>query len=383
MKNIAFFLLLIPFTLTAQKQVSGRVTDAENSEPVVGVSVFISNTSIGTFTDLDGFYRLTVPEDGSFQLTFSHAGYKLVSKSIMPGNTPISFNVALQIHELQGVTVTANVRFRQTDINLFWKTILGESPSKKKIWVVNPETVFYFYNSETRILRVTCREPLQIVNYETGYQIHYVLDYFTHDYKTGITDWSNQTAFTELKPENINQQIKWEKKRREVYNISLAKFIKSLYNNSLYEDGFVLAGFNKFSSANNPYQITLLNPDSILSSKSADNSKTLNLSQKQLILLCYGRPVTTDDLHNIQYASKKVLTSGLLANLLQGDSIHIFPNGTFANKLQMAPVNGSDVLLSLNRKLPFEYRSEEIRFIEGLTSDGRIIRQVEKMQIEK
>jgi len=86
---------------------------------------------------------------------------------IEPGSSAIKFDTALLPIELEALDVSAGIRFRQTDINLFWKTILGKSPSRRTIQATNPETVYYYYNPETKILKVLCREPLQIINHET------------------------------------------------------------------------------------------------------------------------------------------------------------------------------------------------------------------------
>src|SRR5690606_16966512 len=53
--------------------VQGKVTD-ENDEPIPGAAVSVSGTTIGTVTDLEGNYSLTVP-DGSV-LRFSFIGYE-------------------------------------------------------------------------------------------------------------------------------------------------------------------------------------------------------------------------------------------------------------------------------------------------------------------
>jgi len=365
MKKVVYIFLFIPFTLFSQRNVSGRITNAENGEPVAGVSVFISNTTIGANTNAEGYYQLTIPEEGAYRLTISFMGFKSVFKDIEPGNTSLKFDAALytNINELKEVTVTAKVKPRQEDINLFWETVLGKKPSRKTISVTNPEAVFYYYNLETNILKVTCYEPLQIVNYETGYQIQYVLDNFTHDYNKDFTGWSNQFIFTELAAENLKQKNNWEKKREEVYRMSLTKFIKSLYNNSLYNDGFVLATFRRNLNSSNPFKITLINPDSILSIKNTDNSKTLNLSNRQVMLICYGRPVNADDLNKIPLSLQSgdfLKNSGLFMNLLSGDSIHIYPNGTYTNELIMAPVNSSKTLLTLDMRLPLGYHPEEL-----------------------
>ena len=361
MKNITIITLiycLFPFTLAGQRYISGRVTDVEDGVPIPAVTVFIANTTVGTTTDADGYYKLMLPSEGFFQLSVSHVGYQSFIKEIESGNMSITLDIAMHNRKLDEVVVSKKVRFRQKDIKLFFNTLLGQNPSKRSIQILNPENVYYFYNSETQVLTVSCREPLQIVNYETGYYIHYILNHFTHNYSTKITDWSNQYSFAELKADNIRQEYNWELKRQKIYNISLVKFIKALYNNSLHNEGFVLTSFQENTdSQQDPYQISLINQDSILTSDHANNSKTLNLSKERLMLICYGRSVTEEDLKKIQEMKGKdfIISSGLFMNLLNGDSIRIFPDGTYADKLMMSPVNNSGTLLGLNLRIPIEY----------------------------
>jgi len=115
------------------RSVSGQITDAENNEPVPGAAVFFDNTTVGTTTDLDGNYRLNIPGEGSYRLTVQHVGYQTVFYDIEPHTASTVFNVALQSVELEELTVDTRVRFRQTDINLFWRTILGKNPSRRTI----------------------------------------------------------------------------------------------------------------------------------------------------------------------------------------------------------------------------------------------------------
>ena len=67
--------LLANERLTApERTVSGTVTDT-NGDPLIGVNVSVKNTSIGTVTDFNGRYSLSVPDDANV-LVFSYVGYE-------------------------------------------------------------------------------------------------------------------------------------------------------------------------------------------------------------------------------------------------------------------------------------------------------------------
>jgi TonB-linked SusC/RagA family outer membrane protein len=65
-----------------QREVSGTVTDS-NQQPLPGVTVILQGTTTGTVTDVDGGFKILVPESGSV-LNFSFIGYK--TQSVQVGN---------------------------------------------------------------------------------------------------------------------------------------------------------------------------------------------------------------------------------------------------------------------------------------------------------
>lgn len=60
--------------------ISGKVTD-DNGETILGASVLIKGTSIGTITDSDGLYTISAP-DGSGTLIFSYIGFQTAEVAI-------------------------------------------------------------------------------------------------------------------------------------------------------------------------------------------------------------------------------------------------------------------------------------------------------------
>ena len=89
----------------AQTAVSGTVAD-ESGEPLIGASVFVEgNASVGTITDLDGKYSLTVPE-GSTALVFSFIGMKDQVEQIN-GRSVVNAVLVAEFDALEATVVTA------------------------------------------------------------------------------------------------------------------------------------------------------------------------------------------------------------------------------------------------------------------------------------
>ena len=99
-------LFAIFFVSTAWAQdrtISGTVTSLENDEPLPGVNVIAKGTTIGTVTNIDGEYRLQVPEDQDV-LQFSFIGF-VTEEVEIGGQTTIDLALSPNIEALQEVVV--------------------------------------------------------------------------------------------------------------------------------------------------------------------------------------------------------------------------------------------------------------------------------------
>ena len=74
-------MLLFSVTQVAaqQQSVKGKVIDAANGEPLIGVSIQEKGTTTGVITDIDGNFIINVP--GNATLVFSYIGYKTLELS--------------------------------------------------------------------------------------------------------------------------------------------------------------------------------------------------------------------------------------------------------------------------------------------------------------
>ena len=90
---LLLLLLLFSDALFAQEKtsISGTVRDT-SGESLIGVSIIIEGTSIGTVTDIDGKFELKIP-DTTDHVLVSYVGYQTQRISI--GNTRI-FNIVME-----------------------------------------------------------------------------------------------------------------------------------------------------------------------------------------------------------------------------------------------------------------------------------------------
>jgi TonB-linked SusC/RagA family outer membrane protein len=85
-------------TIFAQtKQITGKVSSAEDGSPIPGVSVVVKGTTNGTTTNIDGEFALTVPENET--LVFSFVGMKTIEVAVTNQTT---YNISME-NEVFGV----------------------------------------------------------------------------------------------------------------------------------------------------------------------------------------------------------------------------------------------------------------------------------------
>lgn len=79
MRKITYVLLCLLLSVgvswAQSAKITGTVTSAEDNEPVIGASIVVKGTTIGTVTNFDGTFELDVPENAK-TLVFSYIGMK-------------------------------------------------------------------------------------------------------------------------------------------------------------------------------------------------------------------------------------------------------------------------------------------------------------------
>jgi TonB-dependent starch-binding outer membrane protein SusC len=107
MKRLIFFILLLfpAYMLLAQQTVEGIVTDATTNETLVGVTILIKSSTVGTITDVDGHYSLTSDQlNASSVLVYSYVGYTSIEETVAD-RTQINVKLDQAITQLDELVV--------------------------------------------------------------------------------------------------------------------------------------------------------------------------------------------------------------------------------------------------------------------------------------
>ncbi len=154
MKQTIFTLLffcLSSFSLQAQFQISGQVTD-QTGTPMIGVAI-ISSDGEGTTTDIDGRFNILV-KDG-VTLTFSYLGYKPFVKEILLSEQQSSTIINVVMEEVSSILDMVTV-----STGRYEKNILKEAVTLDVIG-----TEFLTRNSVTQLDQIISKVPgIQIID---------------------------------------------------------------------------------------------------------------------------------------------------------------------------------------------------------------------------
>ncbi|WPP48019.1 SusC/RagA family TonB-linked outer membrane protein [Catalinimonas niigatensis] len=97
-----------------QQNISGKVTDGESGEPLPGVNILAKGTTVGTVSDADGNYRLTVSDEVR-TLVFSSIGY--ISEEVaINSQTNIDLALMPDIQSLSEVVVVGYGTQKKSDL---------------------------------------------------------------------------------------------------------------------------------------------------------------------------------------------------------------------------------------------------------------------------
>ncbi|OJJ21551.1 hypothetical protein BKI52_13485 [marine bacterium AO1-C] len=244
-RSLAFFALVLltsSVTLGQTTTIKGRITAKDNGEAVAGASVYISNTTIGSASNGEGFFTLPNVPSIPFVLNISSIGFKTKAINIDPlKDTLLIIALDANVQQLQEVVITPEkndlwARFGQK----FLQDLIGYSKFSRQCKIKNLQSIVLDFDREKQTLTAFCQEPLIILNKALGYRIKYWLEGYEFSFKTNKTFIAGYPFFEDLLSTRTRKRKarRYKRNRSKAYKGSVTHFIQALYAKRLPQEGF-------------------------------------------------------------------------------------------------------------------------------------------------
>ena len=274
MKNILFCLFVILNCVPALCQdkmfyIHGKVADEKTGSPLANASVFCQNTTTGTISNNEGQFAMRL-SNGGYDLVVSYTGYETQVLRVSNSTKDTLFIQMKEASKNLGEVAVMGSALVADGWNkygqFFLDNFIGTTTNASQCTIENKDAIsFYFYKKRNK-LKVKAKEEIIIMNQALGYKIRYQLDSFVNDYNTHISSYTGYPLFENLTGTTEQQQT-WTKNRYRTYIGSRLHFMRSWYDSSLKDEGFLVETLNapnsdKGTSLENPYDPTIYSLDS-------------------------------------------------------------------------------------------------------------------------
>lgn len=144
------FILAPIISHSQEREVFGRILDAENQKPIYGANVIVFESTQGTTTNAQGFFKFSIPADKK-SLVVSHIGYQ-TSKLEIPADSKFLLKL---IKEFQALNPLDIKYFEVKDL----PKLIGDSTTSERGAPVTEKNAEYrggweyFYNDVAKVLK--------------------------------------------------------------------------------------------------------------------------------------------------------------------------------------------------------------------------------------
>jgi hypothetical protein len=251
MKKTLWIIALLLFQFSnAQIVIKGTVSSKK--APLEGAAVYINNSSIGTTTNAKGYFELTL-KPGSYDIVVSYLGYTTISTSLSTSNysKPFLFILTEEASTLDEIVIRNTVYNQDWKYNLseFKRSFIGFSSLAKDCEILNPKVLHFEFDPLKVRLEAFAKEPLKIRHKSLGYLITY--DLVSFSLEKNVVTYLGYTKYENLKG-GKSKRKKWKKNRLKAYNGSREHFFKSLLENRVATEGFIINQFRRVLNPERP-----------------------------------------------------------------------------------------------------------------------------------
>jgi len=236
---LSFITFLLP-AQTSENAITGTLVNTNNEAPVGFANVYVSGTSIGTMSDENGNFSLS-----GFSLpcliVVSHISYKVSVFEVKNISEPIKVKLIPKNIAISEVMIESS-NLRNRNIQLFNDWFLGIDYWGENAKLVNEEDLRFkkdstgFYATANKTLEV----ELPLLGYRVLVDLVSFKVYTKDKFEGPRLSLLAYYYFIPMKIESYRQKKKINKNRLKAYYFSTLHFCRSLYDQSLTENGYII-----------------------------------------------------------------------------------------------------------------------------------------------
>jgi hypothetical protein len=351
--SIVFGILFYTISALAQYTITGRVVDSTSKEPLRGASVFCQNTTLGTATNKEGEFSLTL-KSGGYDLIISFSGYQTLTRRIGGDEGKLQIELARDEKSLGEVVIQTSNEVKdgwEKYGNFFIENFIGSTPFASDCKLNNPDVLKFYFLKKSDKIRVLATAPLLISNKSLGYNLTYLLDSFVFYNKTNISTYRGFCLFTEMEGSDSVKR-KWIGNRKKAYLGSVLHFVRSYYDSTLHEDGWLVDMLNetdekKFDRVTNPYDTSFYG--------FTDSTKEMDIWYPRKLSITYTKKKPEPE-YLKKFKLPKIVST-LISYVDLNDVIIIQPNGYYYEQRDWIN-QGYWSWKNLADLLPYDYEPE-------------------------
>jgi outer membrane receptor protein involved in Fe transport len=189
---LSFFFIPLILKAGTTGKISGRVVDATTNEPLIGANVSVKETTLGTMTDIDGYYTINNIPPGKYSVVVGFVGFRKFTMT----------DVVIKID----LTTQVNPKLQPEAVQADEVVVVAERPLVQKDLTSSSVTV-----TSEELQRIPTENLSQIVNLQAGVvgghfrggrsnEVAYLIDgvLVTDPYDGGMSVEVSNTAIREL-----------------------------------------------------------------------------------------------------------------------------------------------------------------------------------------
>ncbi|SHL89773.1 CarboxypepD_reg-like domain-containing protein [Chryseobacterium carnipullorum] len=244
-KAILLFLFILPFYSITAQIIKGHIVN-DSGNKISGVNIYIDGTQTGTISKEDGSFSLSISSGSQGNVIFQKDEYDTFATAVsevVNKNLKVVLNKTNAIEEIRLIPYTSEAY--RNYINYFLDTFIGAD--REHVKIKNQKTLKFSYDKKNRFLKVKAPNTLIIENKNLGYEIQYNLISYSLDLNKNSVNYTGTSFFTETKNTDRTKL-----NRMNAYDGSMLHFFRSIYDNKISQDKFVVNHVVKVSNPKYP-----------------------------------------------------------------------------------------------------------------------------------